>query len=503
MTNYSNAAIGIPGIERAPGARSLRGLLPVLAVSAALLLIVIGIGSGAAPAQPGVAAPTSPTGRPLVAADWVLPVEVLLGLEILFIVLLDLRYGLALFLLATGLSPKVALLGYNNFRIEDGIFGAVFLVWLGKCLVTRRVPRAYSPLTLPVIALTAIGAVSAALGSSTGAIQDPSYSVLMQLKRVEYFLILVVVATDIRTESWLRSLVIVFVFSGALTAVYGFAHQQDTGYLSYAQRRLGGPSGENYNMLSGYLVVCISLGIAAFAEFRDSPWRYPLLIGVMVMISGVLWSFSREGTLMLIGAFLVLFGSRHRIIGITLLCLILPALLTGPVRQHFEEIVDKIQNAQTADRGQNSLTDRLVGWQQAWDRLIVKQPLIGNGPGCIAPSVDNEYVLRACEGGLIGFLFFLWTLFGVRREVRALAKNRSDPLSRLLATALLASFVGLLIQGLAAASFTAIRAMEAFWFLLGMGGSALLLQRRRHLAAAAQAAAYAQPSLGPAWQPIR
>ena len=50
----------------------------------------------------------------------------------------------------------------------------------------------------------------------------------------------------------------------------------------------------------------------------------------------------------------------HRVIGITLLCLILPALLTGPVRQHFEEIVEKISSAQTADRGQNSLTDRLA-----------------------------------------------------------------------------------------------------------------------------------------------
>jgi len=222
----------------------------------------------------------------------------------------------------------------------------------------------------------------------------------------------------------------------------------------------------------------------------------------MIMISGVLWSFSREGTLMLLGAFLVLFGSRHRLIGVVLMCLLLPALLTGPLRQHFDEIVVKIQNAGTDDRGHNSLTDRLVGWQQAWDRLIVNQPLIGNGVGCIELGVDNEYVLRACEGGLIGLLVFFWTLSGVRREIRTLAKVRSDPLCRLLATALLASFVGLLIQGLAAASFTAIRAMEAFWFLLGLGGCTLLLVRQRHAAAAAGAViaakalpARARPSL--------
>src|SRR2546425_621868 len=71
--------------------------------------------------------------------------------------------------------------------------------------------------------LTLISALSTLLGLHVGTVPDWTYSLLLQVKRVEYFLIFWVVATTVRSELWLRALVLLFVASGALAALYGLA----------------------------------------------------------------------------------------------------------------------------------------------------------------------------------------------------------------------------------------------------------------------------------------
>src|SRR5437588_7597914 len=85
-----------------------------------------------------------------------LSVRVLTGLTLyvnFIIVLRNLHYGLALFIVASALSPRLPGF-YNNLRVEDLVFVLVFGVWFIKALQYGRIPLVHSPTILPFLLLT-------------------------------------------------------------------------------------------------------------------------------------------------------------------------------------------------------------------------------------------------------------------------------------------------------------------------------------------------------------
>jgi hypothetical protein len=377
-----------------------------------------------------------------------------------------------MFLVAAGLSPKLPGV-YDNLRVEDFVFVLVFGVWLLKALRQGRIPGVRSPIVLPFMLLTLMSVLSTSWGLYLGTVEDVKYSVFLQLKRIEYFLIFWVVATTVRDERWLRMLTVVFVVSGALAAVYGLVHAEEDLYLTVDAQRVQGPEGENYNTLSGYLILCIGAGLAALPGFRGQT-RGLLIACAAISGLGLLFSFSREGYVMLMGSLLVFGFSRHK--GILLgaaLALAAALLVSPPARENVADTAHKIRVSRHDRPGGNSLTARYYAWEWRWNGWFIKQPVIGNGVGSVALSVDNEYLLRACEVGLIGFGFFAWWLAAIGQKIRRL--QRMPGLPGLLGLGAAAGFVGLLIQGTVGASFTTIRTMEPFWFLLGLLSAAALI----------------------------
>jgi O-antigen ligase/polysaccharide polymerase Wzy-like membrane protein len=403
-------------------------------------------------------------------SPWVRALTALTFYLNIFVVLRDLRYGLALFIVAAGLSPKLPGI-YDNLRVEDMVFVLVFGVWVLKALQYGRIPLVHSPIVLPFLLLTLMSVASTVWGGSLGLIPDLKYSLFLQAKRIEYFLIFWVVVTTVRSEAWLRLLTVLFIVSGALAALYGLTQAQTDTYLTVADKRVMGPDGENYNTLSGYLVLCISAGLAAIPGLRARGVRVLLITCTALSGLGLLLSYSREGYLMLMGSLLVFGFTRHRALlfgaGLALLAAF---IVVSPVRQNLDDTVQLIHKSQHDDAGSNSLTARYSAWAWRWNGWFVKQPLIGSGVGSVALTVDNEYLMRACEVGVMGFCLFLWWLGGIWRQVRRLWAIPG--FAQVLAIGLAAGFVGLLIQGLVAASFTTIRTMEPFWFLLGLASAA-------------------------------
>jgi O-antigen ligase/polysaccharide polymerase Wzy-like membrane protein len=389
------------------------------------------------------------------------------------VVLRDLRYGLALFIVAAGLSPKLPGI-YDNLRVEDMVFVLVFGVWSLKALQRGSIPLVHSPIVLPFLLLTLMSVVSTVWGGSLGLIPDLKYSLFLQAKRIEYFLIFWVVATTIRDEAWLRLLMILFVVSGALAGLYGLTQATNDRFLTVTDKRVMGPDGENYNTLSGYLVVCIGAGLAVITGFRHRRTQALLVVCTAIAGLALLLSYSREGYVMLVGTLLVFGFTRHRWILLGAgFALVAALVIAEPVRQNAGDTIHLINEAQHDDMGANSLTARYRGWEYRWDGWFSKQPVVGNGVGAVPLTVDNEYLLRACEGGVIGFLLFLWWLMAVWRQIARLLTAPSFP--SLLAIGSAAGFIGLIIQALVAASFTTIRTMEPFWFLLGLLSAAGLL----------------------------
>lgn len=434
-------------------------------------------------------------------SPWVLPLALLTVMVNVGVILADIRYGLALFIVAAGLSPKLPGL-YNNLRVEDFVFALVFLIWVLRYAGTGKLPSVRSPMVLPFLFITGLSLISTVYGFMLGQVPDVKYSIFLQLKRVEYFLIFWIVATTIRSEAWLRVLCLTFVASGALAAGYGLIHaEEEVG--SDVGARVQGPEGENYNTLSGYLVVCIGAGLALLPAFRQKIPRALLIAGTAISAMGLLASFSREGYIMLVGTLLVFGLAKQRwILALAVFGVVLAVTASPQVRERVMDTVDKIQNAQTGDPGSNSLTARFRAWEYRYNGWFVKQPILGNGVGSVALSIDNEYLLRACEVGLIGLSVFVWWLYSIWQQIRR--TRRDGGIQQLLALGTLAGFVGLLIQGMVGASFTTIRTMEPFWFLLGLLVAAGVIYRRQAAAAAqaAEAAVPAGPAPAPAGAPV-
>lgn len=401
------------------------------------------------------------------------------------IVYQDLRNGIALFIIAAALSPKLPGF-YKNLRVEDFVFFAVFGLWLTRQAGAQSLRALRSPIVAPFLALTLFSLLSTLYGMGMGIIKDPVYSAFLQFKRVEYFLIFWVVATTIKSEQWLRLMLLLFVASGGGAAVYGFMTQSEDVGSAVSETRVMGPEGENYNTLSGYLVVCIGAGLAMLPEFRRPLQRALILASVGVAAMGVMFSFSKEGLIMLMVA-LAYFGfTRYKgmlIVGAVGFSLALVAV--PDVRDNLSMTFHQIQISKEDDPGANSLTARYQAWEYRWNAFFLQQPVLGNGVGSVRLSVDNEYLLRACEAGVVGFGIFLWWLASIGQQVARL--TRRPGLSRTLGYGLASGFTGLLVQGTVACCFTSIRTMEAFWYLLGLVTAASFIQQRQAKEAAEEA----------------
>lgn len=423
---------------------------------------------------------------------WFLALAGLTAALNLAIVLTDVRFGLALFIACAGMSPKLPGI-YDNLRIEDLIFVMVFAVWVGRTVQGGQLPAIRAPFLVPFAALALVSILSSMYGLTLGYIPDWKYAIFLQLKRLEYLIIFFVVATSVKDEQWLRALCVLFVVSGAIASGYGLANQESSYDQSVADTRVSGPKGENYNTLAGYLVICIGAGLALMPEIKASIPRLLLIGAIGISGAALLLSFSREGYIMLMGSLIVFGFTKHRVILLgAVVALVAAGLLAAPIRDNVTNTARTIQTAKHDDPGANSLTARLKGWEWRLNTKFWKEPVFGCGVGSTMLSVDNEYVLRLCEVGTVGFAVFLWFLASVGDMLRRLM--RAPGLVGCLALGASAGFVGMLIQGMAATSFNTIRTMEPFWFLLGLMYTALLIRRRQRtaeLAAAAEAAAAA------------
>ena len=225
-------------------------------------------------------------------------------------------------------------------------------------------------------------------------------------------------------------------------------------------------------------MLCIVAGIALIPELRKGNLKWFVIFCTVVAGAAMLGSFSREGYIMLGGSLTVFGFTKHRkILAGVVIALAAVLFLVAPVRKNLVNTFDQIQNAKQADPGANSLAARYRSWEYRWNGWFVKQPILGNGVGSVALSCDNEYLLRACEGGIVGFGIFVWFLAGIGKEVWRL--KRLPGLPMVLGIGLASGFVGLLIQGTVACSFNSIRTMEPFWFFLGLVGAAAYIHRRQ------------------------
>ena len=91
------------------------------------------------------------------------------------------------------------------------------------------------------------------------------------------------------------------------------------------------------------------------------------------------------------------------------------------------------------------------------------------GAGVSAGDVlDNQYVRTIVETGCVGLSLFLWIFWIIYKTAYSLYRRTKLAWMKGFSLGYLAGFLGLMVHGLGAITFTMIRTMEIFWFITGV-----------------------------------
>ncbi len=437
-------------IEGGFPARRIKWLIPAILAAAAFCLI---LANAFASVQSDTAA---------------LAFAGLIGLALTIgLILLDIRYGLAIFLISASLSPRSA----SNFRIEDLVLPILILSWSWRILYGSRT-IARTPLTVPMILISLAMIVSTLWGLGLGMVPVPLYAVLIIGKRIEYFFLFFLALNTVRTKEWGRALVALFLVSAVVAGLIGMRTAPASQAIG-TTRAVGLDNGD-YNTFAGFLLIGVFLAVAYAMTTQDSRLKRWFYIGTAVfLIIAALHTYSREGYVMLATSLVAIGMIRYRKLLplLALVALAAPMVLPIPILNRINNTVHKIQTYKTASAGDNSLTARVDAWKYRWNGWISKEPILGCGVGSVAFSVDNEYMLRLSEGGFLGCALFLWLLIACGIYLFNCARQLRGTGGEPMAYGMLAAFIALMVQSTVAASWTTIRTMEPFWVLAGVVGS--------------------------------
>lgn len=370
-----------------------------------------------------------------------------------------------------------------EFRLSDifllFILGWTFYRWL-RGQMEIFVPR----FTYPAAIYVATYFLSALVAFIKGGAGQGLQGVFFAIKHFEYFLIFLVVANLVRrkaTPAYLRRLFIFLAFLAGLWLVLNPFMQGinlsltiDLRDLSLDYYHLGGgrytiPFAKGAPPSAEFMEIAIPVGIfsllSAGTAFSFS--FYFLAIGVMV--AGFLFTGSRApigsffASILLVGPFL-----DRRIIVWGLVGLIVVGLVIAFVPQVRDRLGTYIEILKGGLRTDNALEKRVFKIWPRGIRQFIKNPIVGRGLAGFKND-DTQYIRTLANQGLIGIAAFFVFIYGLFRNlIRVRRKASEGGTYEILASALIISTVALLINGITATSFQPVRAMEPFWFLLGL-----------------------------------
>jgi O-antigen ligase len=308
-------------------------------------------------------------------------------------------------------------------------------------------------------------------------------------------LLMLVVATTIRTAAEMRLMLWAFVIGASLAVAEGLASgglTTSSSALATAGERLGGAQGDP-NFLAAGIVPAMVLGLALLVTGRNMLERFAL-VGLVGMLGvGLLASESRGGLLAAIAAVLaafVFFRNRRTVIAAFALVLVGMAAVWSSVSPGAWERVTEF------DGGGSGRTEL---WTVAW-RMAGDNPVLGVGlnnypsvspeyvrePGALsrtdliveeAQVVHSVYLQLAAEVGFVGLALFalvaILCLQGAWRAATVFERRREHGPAAMSRGVLVAG-IGLL----AASVFISNGVDQRLWVLFGLTVALLALANR-------------------------
>ncbi|MGA1795429.1 MAG: O-antigen ligase family protein [bacterium] len=286
----------------------------------------------------------------------------------------------------------------------------------------------------------------------------PHASTIALIKYAAYAGVFFLVTQDIRERKRINRLVMAMICAGSFEAIYGLYGYFSKNYsiFGFSRIHMPGPATGTYvnrNHFAGYLGMIVFVGIGYLLSTmpmkirQDRGWRHRLvslfnsaktperglvLIMIITMILGIIFSLSRMGVFsfvvsLLLMIFLALVNRQRRMVSIIFIIFALG--LSASLWYGLDPLIDRYHH--TAE----SYINRAVVWEST-RRLIEDYPVTGSGLGTyesifqrykprdfshhllIYDHAHNDYLEILSEVGIIGILpllfggiYFLMLLF--------------------------------------------------------------------------------------------
>lgn len=386
------------------------------------------------------------------------------ALFVYLLTMVNLQFGVAILILAVGLSPELTLMGVGNLRIEDFILPILLVAWSTR-LVEHSEPFVPTSLKAPILAFLGAGIVASLAGL---ALYDlPLLRGVFYLgKTFEYFLIFLLLINVVKTIEEANAYVMLILLTGLVVSIEGILgpKQELTGF---ADRRIHGPAGETGNIMGGYLMQIIALSLGLLLNTTSGLKRLFSLACLGLGFTAFMMTLSRTSYVAL-AVGLIAYGILKRrvvLVGVLVSFVALSTVAPESVLGRWGTLSSMFLEGQPPPSWQA----RVLSWQDLSNAALTS-PLFGRGVGYYDLGYsDNEYMRVLSEEGILGLAAFLWLLIAIGRlAIPTADRYARDPELTGYAHGFLIVYIGMLVHSMGATSFTTIRTMEGFIVLLSL-----------------------------------
>lgn len=290
---------------------------------------------------------------------------------------------------------------------------------------------------------------------------------------IEYSLVVLI----IRDRKLLSTVVTILLALGSFFSIIGLYQLIDPSFLVLNREHISSNRVislmNDPNYFGNFLIVLIPLGICKL--FSSSKWgeRSVLLVQNMIMITCLIFTFSRGAMVaLLVAIFFMVCKTSYKKRGLAFLISSIGYMAIMYI--YFVSSLDPFHRLMTLDTS----TYARVYFGKAAFAMMQDNPILGRGIGNFIVNCSNYIPLGAfytmgvahnmflevgAETGIIGFLIFLVIAgFALRNMLRAL--NSKDEKFHSIALGFASGFIGFLIHGLS----VSFQFSKIFWFLLGI-----------------------------------
>ena len=369
--------------------------------------------------------------------------------------------------------------------------GLIMLVVAVRVRLKDAAPVLVSPYLLPFTLFLLAGLII------TLTAFDPVQSFQMWLRYAAYFILVITVPLVLTGTDRIKQVISALVIAGVLSSMVGFymfLFQPDVIQIGaynlgpdIANRIAGTFTAANW--LGEYLVIAITMAVAMFFTLRSNISKVAMVGGTAILLGALFLTYSRGSWLALGLALCVLLFIVKRWLLIPLAALAAGAAVALP------GFSDRILSIFSASSGTAGFRTRL--WEIYLGEFTVN-PLTGTGlgnfleafthynlthtiTGMITPpfSAHNYYLGSLVDGGILGFLalaLVLVTIFRIGTYLISISPRKSTLFY--LNAGVLATFLGMLANGLTSSLYTHPRVFIVLWLIIGLQAALFFLTKK-------------------------